>query len=132
MFPPDPRMMQEEPKAGRLHWVTLVVVLAGFALLILFAIVPGVRMKKYDGDFERIRKGWTVEQVTEVMGEADTSRDALPDLERYWGQDVQLHVKPEHIETVLSWEVRFFFKKFIYQVGLDARGKAIAKTRFKR
>jgi len=132
MFPPDPRMLAEDQKPSRIHWLVWVIVLVGFAMLIFLAIVPGMRMKKYDGDFERVRRGDTAEKITAIMGEADTSLEALPELERYWGEDVQLHIERDAMKTVLSWEVRFFLRKFVYQVGLDANGRAVAKTRFKR
>ena len=133
MFPPDPRIMAEDAKSGcGIHWLAIILVLAGFALLIFFAVVPGIRMKLYDAHFTEVKQGMTADEIETCMGEADGSIETFDDLERYWGQDVQLHIERDAIVTTLSWRVRFMNHTFTWQVGLDADGRAIAKSRFKR
>jgi len=123
-------MMAEEQKPSRLHPVAWVIVLAGFALIFFFAIVPGMRMKLYDTRFLDLKKGMTAEEVEKVMGEASGSFEARADLERFWGRDVQLDVGRRDIASVLTWRVSFGVKRFTWQVGFNDRGRAIAKSRF--
>lgn len=130
MLPPDPRMMAEGAKPGRIHWASWVIVLAGFVVLILFAVVPGVRKKLHDKAFLQIRPNDTSERIVELMGEADASADVLPELHRYWGDEPKLTVRPDDIKSVMTWRVWFFGGGVTWQVGLNSRGRAISKHRY--
>jgi len=130
MFPPDPKMMAEDAKPERIHWVSWLIVAAGFGALILFGVVPGVRLKLHDKAFAEIRPNDGVERIVELMGQADTSSAALPALHRYWGDEPKLTVQPEDITSVLTWRVWIFTGKVTWQVGLNAAGRAISKHRY--
>jgi hypothetical protein len=123
-------MMATEAKPSRIHPFAWLIMITGLVLIILFAIVPGIRMKQNDARFAAVNQGMTAGEVEEVMGEADRSVEACEGLERFWGDEVQLRVEREDIKTVLTWRVSFGVKRFTWQVGLDADGKAVAKSRF--
>ena len=130
MFPPDPRMMAEDARPERLHWIAWVAVALGFLLLLLFAVIPGVRVKLYDAAFRQVVQSDTRDRVVEVMGEPGTSREAPGDLHRWWDEEANPGVPAEEIKAVLTWHVRVFFRKVTWQVGLDADGCAVAKHRY--
>lgn len=122
-------MMAEDEKPGRIHWASWVVVVLGFLFLIAFALVPGLRLKLHDAHFRDVRKGDTSQRIVELMGKADTTVAALPDLHRYWGEETNLGVRHDQVETVLTWRVRFLTDSVTWQVGLDGDGRAICKRR---
>ncbi len=122
--------MAEDAKPERIHWLAWVIVLFGFGAIILFAVVPGVRLKLCDKAFREIRPNDSTERVVELMGKADTSADVLPKLHRYWGDEPNLGVKPDAIKSVLTWRVWIFTGKVTWQVGLNAKGRAISKHRY--
>ena len=129
-FPPDPRMMQEDARPERIHRLAWAVVVAGFLLLILFAIVPGVRLKMHDAAFRDIRPGAAKEQVVKLMGSPGAAVEAMPALERYWGDEANPAVRREDVREVLTWQIRFLTGKVTWQVGFDAAGRAVVKHRY--
>jgi len=130
MFPCDPRVMQEDAKPERIHWVAWLIVILGLAALIVFAVIPGIRLKLYDAAFRDIRLNDTKQRIIELMGTGDTSAECLPELERYWGDEAHPTVTRDDIQSVLTWRLRFLTGKVVWQVGFDAGGRAIAKHRY--
>lgn len=123
-------MMQEEAKPGRIHWLSLLVVVAGLLFFAFLVIIPGIRLKKYDEGFREMRHGAPADSVVELMGEGDTTVAARDDLHRYWGEETNPAVGRDQIKSVLTWRVRFALRVVVWQVGLDKRGRAVAKHRY--
>jgi len=130
VLPPDPRMMREDEKPGRLHWISWVIVLLGFVFLIFFVVVPGMRLKLYDAHFREVRKGDDAQRIVELMGRADRSAGPLPELERYWDEEVNPAVRRDQVKSVMTYRVRFLTGGVTWQVGLNADGRAISKHRY--
>jgi hypothetical protein len=130
MFPLDPRIMAEDAKPEHISRKALVIVIAGMLVLVFAIIVPGVRLKLYDGHFREIRRGEAEAAIVGAMGKADTGTPAFEDLERYGDEDANIAVRRADIARVLTWRVRFIFTGVTWQVGLDKDGKAVAKHRF--
>jgi hypothetical protein len=130
MFPPDPRVVQEDAKPERLHRVSWLVVIPGFAALMAFAVIPGIRLKQRDAAFRDIRQNDTKQRVVELMGAGDASAEGLPELERYWGDEANPRVTRDNIKSALTWRLRFLTGAVTWQVGFDDQGRAIAKHRY--
>ena len=130
MYPPDPKMLAEDAKPERIHWLSWLIVVLGFGAIILFAVVPGVRLKLQEKAFRDIRANDSRERVVELMGEPDTSVEPVGKLHRYWGDEPNLGVKPGNIASVLTWRVWVFTGKVTWQVGLNAKRRAISKHRY--
>jgi len=130
MYPPDPKVMREDAKPERIHWAGWGVFALGLAALVVFALVPGIRMKRYDAAFADIRQNDTKERVEALMGKGDESAECLPRLERYWGDEAHPSLAREDIRSALTWRLRFLAGKVVWQVGFDAQGRAVAKHRY--
>jgi len=123
-------MIEEYMKPSRLPLWTALIVVGGLAAMLLFAILPGFRLKLYQSAFEDIREKDTVERVIELMGEADEDVPPMPQLEVWWGKKATAGRDVEDFKRVLTWQVRVFHKTVTWQVAFDAAGRAIAKHRF--
>ncbi len=127
----DPRILQEDAKPERFHWLVWVIVLLGLAALVGFAIVPGVRIKQRDSAFRDVHEGDARGRVVELMGAPDSdSEPAHGDLCRWWGDEVNPACKPEDLKIVLTWRIRSFLLPVTWQVGFDNESRAIAKHRY--
>ncbi len=128
---PDPRIIEEDSKPERIHWLAWALVAAGAAALVAFAIVPGVRLKVRDAAFLKIRPNDPESRVVELMGPADAeSEAACADLHRWWGDETQLSVEPQAVARVLTWRVWFPTGAVAWQVGLDNQHRAVARHRY--
>ena len=131
MLPPDPRILQEDAKPERIHWLAWAVVAVGVAALVFFAIVPGVRMKMRDAAFRQVAENDTEKRVIEILGEPAPLRLSVSgDLHRWWGDEANPAVRAEDIDHALVWRVHFLTGNVWWWVGFDNQSRAIAKHRY--
>jgi len=130
MFPPDPRMIEEYNRPSRLPWWSLVIFATGLIAVFLFAIVPGLRLKMYQGAFEDVAEGDSVEEVVKLMGPAREDVPPMHQLEVWFGTKAVAGKEREDLKRVLTWQIHVFHKTVTWQVAFDAKGRAIAKRRY--